>query len=65
MGRREVSAFVFASFFLITLIVKSERTSPRLRWRHVKSPPRGSRRHDHARLHTGRSRWHGDLIQLR
>lgn len=72
-GRREVSAFVFVSvfffvfcfFWLITLMVKRVRTSSQLRWRRAKSPPHGSRRHAHAQLHAGRSRWHVDLIQLR
>lgn len=57
--------FLFFYFFLFTLVVKRERTSPNCGGIALKSCPHGSRRHAHARLHAGRSRWHGDLIQLR
>lgn len=56
--------FFFVSFFIYLGGEERENKFP-LRWRRTKSPPHGSHRHAHARLHAGRSRWHGDLIQLR
>lgn len=46
-----------------SLVVKRERTSSHCGWRRAKSHPHGSRRHAHARLRAGRSRWHGDPDQ--
>lgn len=64
VGGEEVSAFII--FFVFIYLGGEERENKfPLRWRRTKSRPLGSCRHIHARLHTGRSRWHGDLIQLR
>lgn len=65
-GGEERSVLLFWFRFSFTLVVEErENKFPLRRWRRAKSRPHGSRRHAHARLHAGRSRWPGDLIQLR
>lgn len=62
--RGQCFCFLLLSFFIYLGGEERENKFP-LRWRRAKSRPHGSRHHAHARLHAGRSRWHGDLIQLR